>query len=266
MLAVEAQPHLRVIHLGGTIEKVSSLIAVGKFAAEHQAILNDLKQKRNAMELSFLSAGLGVGVGIVLLNSAMILMAPALKPLIGILQGLNQRIALMEQLIEAFEDEDIHIAIGLQTEGLREIDFLLRFPDKEFILIQIRSLGKVIVKFSEQHDALRFRQKREGGGLKTWKPDPLAEIIEQERWLRRERSDLLGGSARDKRRPIAKLLVLANETILGDHPEHLYATMNNQRYVTIRRSGTTSIVVKTQVIDFIRDYLQSRRSTKDLNN
>ncbi len=255
------RPHLRAIE-GETIEEVSSSIIVGTFTEENQAKLKELERERDLLSAGAILAGMGVSIATVFVNPLSAIALPSIELLMGKLQGTSQRFNLMSQIVEALEDEDIQITVGLQPEGLRDIDFFLRSPDKEFILIQIRSLGNSKVFFNEKKEVLQFRRK--GGGLKTWKPDPLSELIEQERWLRKYRPDLLGGSSRDKRRPISKLLVLANVTVLDDHSEHLYDTINSRKYLTIRKTGTATIVTKDQVADFIRDYLKSRRSTKEL--
>lgn len=263
MIACFEKPRLELIEKAESkerIEKLSSSIAVGTFAEENQARLKELERERDLLAAGAALAGMGISVATVFVHPLSAIVLPSIELLMGKLQGASQRFNLMSQLVEAFENEDIQITVGLQPEGLRDIDLFLRFPDKEFILIQIRSLGNSKVFFNEKKEALQFR--RRGGGLKTWKPDPLGELIEQERWLRKHRPDLLGGSSRDKRRPISKLLVLSNITTLDDHSEQLYNTIGEQKYLTIRKTGTVSIVTKDQVLNFVGDYLQSRRSTK----
>ncbi|MBD2092367.1 hypothetical protein H6F67_21185 [Microcoleus sp. FACHB-1515] len=266
MFAYSTPPQLELIQgyrLQARIEDGLQFgFVVGEFAQENQAKLRQLEQERDRLSLACAAAGLGGIAGFILLSPLFTAMAalPALSSLLGELQTTSQRFFLMTELMEALEDENVAIEIGLKPEGLREIDFFLRFSDKEYVLIQIRSLGDAKVTYNEEREALRFRKK--GGGSKTWEPDPLFELAEQERWLRRQRYDLLGQSARDRRRPLAKLLVLWQETVLGDHPEHLYVTMDDQKYLTIRKMGTTALVTKEQVIDFIRGYLASRRSRK----
>jgi len=241
-----------------------SEFTVGEFARENRTKLEELERRRNDLTIKAAIMGFGGAVGLAVFTpaaiAALIGSIPVLDQLLGQLQTISQRYLLMLELIEAFEEEDVAIEVGLEPEGLRAIDFFLRFSDKEYVLIQIRSLGDAKVTYNEEREALRFRKK--GGGSKTWEPDPLFELAEQERWLRRQRYDLLGQSARDRRRPLAKLLVLWQETVLGDHPEHLYVTMDDQKYLTIRKMGTTALVTKNQIIDFIQGYLASRRSRK----
>lgn len=249
-------------------------VEVGKFEAENQFKLEELRQRREELMLAAILTGFGfsiaMGFATFVFASAVAGVVAAMPPatrLFGELQGVSQRYLLMSELVDALEDEDVAIEVELRTEGVRNIDLFLRFPEiKEYVLIQIRSMGNAKITFDEQRDALRFRRQK--GGNKTWEPNPLQELAEQERWIRRHRSDLLGTASRDKRRPFAKLLVIWDDTatFLGDHPEHLYVTMDDQKFLTIRSNGTISIVMRSQVIDFIRAYLSSRRSRKTSEN
>lgn len=238
---------------------------VGKFVEENQAKLEQLKREREKLLLTCATVGGISALGLTLSFFSAVVALPPLFQLAGRLQTISQRYLLMSELLENFEDEDIRIEVALDTdEEVRPIDFFLRFPDREYILIQIRSMGGSKVTYNEEKEALRFRKK--GRGVKSWQPDPLIELVEQERWVRRQRSDLLGKTARERRRPMAKVLVLWTDTFIGDHPEHLYATINDQKYLTIRKAGTMSVLLREQVISFVRDYLASRRSPKTPEN
>lgn len=264
MFASSPRPQLELIEGAKPQERIeagSLDVVVGEFAQENLKKFKQLEHRRETLQMLSLVVGFGGIGGLTIFSPAMLVALPPLTWLLGELQTTSQRFLLMQELLENFEEEGIQIEVGLKADdNVRPIDFFLRFPDKEFVLIQVRALGDARVSFSEQHQALRFRKK--GGGVKNWEPDPLQELIDQERWLRRQRSDLLGPSSRDKRRPIAKLLVLASETVVADHPEHLYATMDGGKFLSIRKMGTSSIVEKSQVTDFIRAYLSSRRSQK----
>lgn len=241
---------------------IHSELTVGEFERENRAKLEELEQRRELLTIFSYALGAGGIAGAVMFSPAILGLAalPPLGSLLGALQTTSQRFLLMTDLLAAFEDENVAIEVGLKPEGLREIDFFLRFPDKEYVLMQIRSLGEARVTYNEEREALQFRKK--GGGLTVWKPDPLSELARQEQWLRKEQPELLGTSSRDRRRPLSKLLVLASATTLGDHPEHLYDTIDDQKRLVLRKFGTANIVTQDQVVDFIRGYLASRRSPK----
>jgi hypothetical protein len=231
----------------------------------NQAILNQLKRRQ--WGLQFLACGLTFGAiaGFTFFSPTMLAALPSLSWLLGELQAVSQRVILMEALIRAFQREGAKIHSGLSfegvkeiDEGVREIDFFVAFPDKEFILIQNRSLGNSKVFYNEKTEALQFIRK--GGGLNTWEPDPLAELAAQEKALRKTRRDLFGGSSKDQRKPLSKLLVLWSETKLGSQSEQMYDTIGG--YLTIRKVGTVNVVEKDQAVNFIRAYLAYRRSSK----
>lgn len=241
---------------------LDSKSVVGKFAAENQAKLEALRAQREWRTVLVGAVGVGGVAGLAIFSPAALLLFPPLEFSLGELQRVSQRFLVMSELVEALEDEDVQIEVGLKAEGVREIDFFLRFSDKEYVLIQIRSLGYAKVAFDEKIGALRFRGRK--GGFRTWEPSPLQELAEQERWIRKYRSNLLGTTAREKRQPIAKLLIVWDDTLtfLSEHPEHLYATIDSQKFLTVRTTGTVSIVMRDQIVSFIRAYLSSRRSSK----
>ena len=245
---------------GRTKNDLHSEFIVGEFAQENQTKLKQLEQERGRLQWVSCEIGLACIARLGVYNLSALVSLPFLSSLAGKLQTTSQRFLLMTELIEAFEDEGIAIEVGLKSEGLKEIDFFLRFPDKEFILIQIQALSGSKVVYNEKLEALQYRQRK--GNLKTWKPDPLLELVAQEQWIRKQRSDLLGVSSRDRKSPMAKLLVLWSNTELGNLSEGLYDRLNESKYTTIRRRSTFNIVPRNQVVDFVKDYLASRRSPK----
>lgn len=271
MLATSTSPQLRRIQKSGQKARIKDVVFVGIQVGEFErekllAKLEELRQRRERLMLraSFITAGMVGAMGIAAFAlagamAAVVASFPSLNSVAGELQSVSQRYLLMADIVETFKDQDIAIEVEIEGEGIRTIDLFLRFPDKEYILIQIRSMGGARVSYSQEREELRFRRK---GGVKTWIPDPLSELARQEQWLRKHKPELLGTSSRDRRRPLSKLLVLWTDTFLDDHPEQLYATINDQKYLTIRKFGTASIVTRNQVVDFIRAYLSSRRSLK----
>jgi hypothetical protein len=235
------------------------------FAQENLKKFKQLERKREILQMLSLAVGFGGIGGLTIFNPSILVTLPPLTWLLGELQTTSQRFLLMKELLENFKDEGIQIEVGLQiASDVRPIDLFLRFPDKEFILVQNRSLGNSKVFFNEKIEALQFIRK--GGGLKKWEPDPLAELAVQEKTLRKTRRDLFGGSSKDQRRPLAKLLVLWNETRLGEHDEQTYDTIKENRFLTIRKIGTAAIVEKEQAVEFIRAYIAHRRSLRDSQN
>jgi hypothetical protein len=247
---IEASPHFR--------------FAVEEARRHNQAILNQLKRRQEWLQFLCYVLGFSGLAGFTLFSPSALVALPPLNALLGLLQTVSQRVMLLEQLIEAFQEEGMKVYSGFSPEEAKQIDFFITFPDKEFILVQNRSLGDAKVVYNANKQALCFRRK--GGGLKAWEPDPLIELAVQEKWLRKSKRDLFGGSSRDVRRPLAKLLVLWGESRVGDHEEQMYDTIEGSRFLTIRKAGTAAIVEKSRAIDFIRAYVAHRRSPKALQN
>lgn len=221
------------------------------------AILQDLERQRDRLTLGCYAAGAGALVGVTVLTPLVAASMPPLAALLGKLQSISQQVLLMRRLIEAFEPEGIEIHPRIDTPDLKQIDFFLKFPDKKFIILKIGSQGNSVVSFNESTEKLQYRRK--GGGLKNWEPDPLSVLNLQVIWIGKERRDLKGGSSRDARRPVAKMLVLWGATKLGDHNEHLYSTMAGYQALWVKKFGATCIVEEEQVIDVIKAYLATER-------
>jgi hypothetical protein len=235
--------------------------AVDEARRHNQAVLRKLKRRQEWLQFLCYVLAFGGAAGFLTLFSLSLLVAlPPIAALLGMLQTTSQRVILVEQLIESFQEEGVKIYSGLSLEEARQIDLFVSFPEKEFLLIQNRSLGNSKVSYNERLEALQFHRK--GGGLKTWEPDPLSELAIQEKTLRKSRRDLFGGSSKDQRRPLSKLLVLWGETKLGNHSEQMYGTMGG--FLTIRKFGTANVVENGQVIDFIQAYRAYRHSQKAL--
>lgn len=250
-----------------TIDTQSSSVITIKFPAaivdtqpkhENHAILEDLKRWQQKLTLACYAAGVWGIAGIGFFAPLVAVAVPPLPFLLGKLQTISQQIVLMKRLIEAFEEEGIEIHPRLKPSGLKEIDFFLKFPDKRFIILMIESLGDSVVSYNEKLEALQYRRK--GSGLKTLKPDLLSEVTRQQLWIGKERRDLKGGSSRDARRPVAKMIVFWGVTRLNDHNEHLYSTMAGYKALWIRKEfGTVCLVEEKEVIEAIQAYLAKER-------
>ena len=230
---------------------------------DNLTVLRKLEEERNQLVQLGVAAGAGSLAMLVLSSFLVVGLMPVFPVLAGKLQAASQRFLLMREIMEGLdaEGEEVEIHAAIETGEGRGIDLFLKFPEKEYILIQIRSIADARIGYDEHREVLKIRRK---GKSYPWKEtdDPLAKLSWEEQWLRKQRPELFGDLPRDRKRSLAKVLVLWDDTGLADHPEHLYATINDQKYLTIRRRGTTSIVRRTQVVSFIKDYLASRRSQR----
>jgi len=228
----------------------------------NREILRQLEQEQALVEASCygVSGAMASGVGFILpwltLGSL-----PALHVLLNRLKKLGQLIRVVTAIVNAFETEGVEIFPRLEAPGYQPIDLFIRFPDKEFLLISIRSFSSSTIVYNEKLEALQIR-RRGRKGLYIWRPDPLTELSEQEQVLRKTRRDLFGGSSRDSRRPLGKVLVMSEGTNVDEHSAHLYRSVETQKWLTVKKRGTTTVVKEDQITAFIRTYLIEQKANK----
>ncbi|BAU16005.1 unknown protein (plasmid) [Leptolyngbya sp. NIES-3755] len=198
-------------------------------------------------------------MGLTTFSVAWLFMLFAWRPAVR-LEKVSRLIRLITEILEAFEEMRVEMLPLLKVPKCEPIDLFVRFPGKEFLLFSVRSYGDSAVVYHETKQAL-YHKRVKRQGLSRCKPDPLIELTEQEFWLRKNRKDLFGGSAKGSRRPMAKVVVIWKPSRLFEHREHLYSTLSDQRFVFIRKEGGAYyLIYRDQVIDFIRAYLAHRQS------
>jgi hypothetical protein len=174
------------------------------------------------------------------------------------LEKVARVIKLITMILEEFGESGVETLPFIKVPGYQPVDLFIRFPGKEFLLFAIRSFGESSIVYNESKEALYYKRSKKG--LKKWQPDPLMELSEQAYWLRKNRRDLFGNS-KGVRKPMAKVLVVWNQTQLDDHKEHLYTTIGGKRFLFIPREGGACYVIhSTQVTDFIQAWLVHRQS------
>jgi hypothetical protein len=176
------------------------------------------------------------------------------------LEKVARTIKLITSILKDFEMAGVEILPFIKVPGYQPIDLFVRFPGKEFLLFAVRSFGESKIVYNEHEGKQALYYKRSKKGLKRWEPDPLMELSEQAYWLRKNRRDLFGNS-KGVRKPMAKVLIVWNQTQLDDHEEHLYARIGGKKFLFIPREGGACYVIhSTQVIDFIGAWLIHRQS------
>jgi hypothetical protein len=205
--------------------------------------------------------------------SSALLSSVALANLIGICLSLGyaytaiRRIEKLSQikdallsLLNAFETDGIDIFPLIDVPGYEPVDLFIRFPDKQFLLVALRSFGDRSLVYNEKRQVICSKLKKGKRALKPWKPDPLLDLSEQEFFLRKTRKDLFGGSARASRRPMAKVLAVCGKTRIEEHNEALYTPIGHQKTLWIFRKGTGGVYVieQSNLSEFVRSYLDHR--------
>ena len=230
---------------------------------DNREALQKLELEKDELSAVITSIGFGsILTGLTTFSVGLLGLLLAWKPMVR-LEKVARLIKLMKLILENFEELGVEMLPLHKTPKAQPIDLIVRFPGKEFLLFAIRSHGDSTVVYNQNKEALYH--KRGQKGMSRWKPDPLDDLAEQEFWLRNNRRNFFGGTAKGSRRPMAKVLIVWGQTRLDEHQEQLYANVDNQKFLFIRREkgGAFYVIHQTQVTDFIRAYLAHRQSQEE---
>ncbi len=183
-----------------------------------------------------------------------VLFALAYKPLVRV-EKLARLERLTALLLDEFKSEGIQVFPVLQIESKNPIDLFLRFERRTHLFISIRSRGDSEVIYNEAREILQVKKKNIRG-LTTWKPCPLVELSDYERWLTKNRANFGMSSKEVTKTPTAKVLVLWPPTKAAiDHNDHLYSEVGSMRILALRRKGTAFVIQQEEVTEFVRAWL-----------
>jgi hypothetical protein len=170
-----------------------------------------------------------------------------------------EKIARLEKLttilLEECKSEGIQIFPVLPVEDKNPIDLFIRFPRKTHLIISIRSRGDSDVVYNEAREILQVKRKNKSG-LTTWRPCPLVELSDYERWLTKNRT-LFGMSSKEvTKTPTAKVLVLWTPTKADKHHRtHLYSEVGSMKILALKRKGTAFVIQEEEVSEFVKTWL-----------
>lgn len=217
--------------------------------------LRQLEKQRN--ELTNVCYGLGLGsIAAGLFNSLWLGVGVTfLAASLARLQKVSQIYFSMRRLLDAFESRGVLITPQIDVPENGTLDLFIRFPNppKVNFALGLRSIGKATVYYNESKENLYRRNK--SGGWKPWNVDLFRRIGLQEFWLRKNRQVLFGQSSKDKNRVVAKVLVLTGETKLGQHAEHLYTQIGDQKVLVVKKRVSVQIMEESQLIPFMEAWI-----------
>jgi hypothetical protein len=221
--------------------------------------LAQLRKEKDFFSNQALAAGSAAIAAGTFFAHGFLLFALAYPPLVRV-----EKIVRLEKvatlLLENFVDQGVQV---FPVQGLEEaqgvkiqnpIDLFIRFPGKTHIFLSIRSKGDSEIVYNEAREDLQIK-RRNRGGLVTWKPCPLVELADYERWLNRNRN-LFGMTSREATKtPTAKVLVLWHPTTADDHKPHLYSELGDIKILALRRKGTAFVIQEEEILNFVRAWL-----------
>lgn len=221
----------------------------------NEAALEMLREAKDYESTVALAAnGAALATGGIVHPAGWVLFGLAYKPLVA-----TQKLARLEKLtavlLDEFNSVGIQIFPVLKLEDKNPIDLFIRFPQRTHLFISIRSRGDSEVVYNETKEILQVKKKNKSG-LTTWKPCPLVELSDYERWLTKNRA-LFGMSSKEvTKTPTVKVLVLWRPTKAAqDHNPHLYSDMGSMRLLALRRKGTAFVIQQEEVTEFVKAWL-----------
>ena len=156
-----------------------------------EALAQLRKEKYFFSKQSAVAGGAAIATG-TFFSPGLLLFALAYPPLVRV-EKITRLETVTSLLLEKFADQQIQVfpvqridkVQGIETQN--PIDLFVRFPRKTHIFISIRSKGDSEVVYNEAREILQVK-RRNRSGLVTWKPCPLVELSDYERWLNKNRN------------------------------------------------------------------------------
>jgi hypothetical protein len=162
----------------------------------------------------------------------------------------------MCHLMNKYEKEGIEIFPFLEIENLGSIDIFIRFPTRYFFMVSAQAIGKNTLFYSKkaasenQKDGLYLRHEKR---RKEFKSEKLDLLIEQERHLRQQHKNILGGSNKDARSAIIKILAICGKEakLTKSFPFELTEKNESRNYYLAQKSPSIFVMLEQEIIDFI---------------
>lgn len=227
--------------------------------SDRRAALREIQQKIDLASVDYGVAG-AAAIGGLAISNPLLAMAGLAGAAVALdnIQKLNQLVRTLTVILDAFEKRiEIEYLTQLEVPDNGVLDLLVKFLTARVnFAIALRSQGQATITYKEEKEALYRRNK--SGGLKPWTPDHIHRLNEQEFFLRKYQNHLLGSSSRQRCRPIVKLLVLTGETRLGQHPEHLYVTIGQEKVLLLKKRISVYVMEEKQLVPFIEGFLAQK--------
>lgn len=180
-------------------------------------------------------------------------------------QRLQQIKNLVQTLMDEFKNEHIEVFPCLEIEGMDNIDLFIRFPDKIFFMVSLQAIGKNTLFYSphaaseKQRDGLYLRNEK--GRRKDFRPKKLELLPKQEKILRQQHKNILGGSSKDTRSGIVKILGICGEDAKLTHhfPAELTEINNGKKFYLAQKNPSIFVMRDQEIIKFIKIKIHKKR-------
>jgi hypothetical protein len=241
---------------------------------ENQEQLSNIETKeKEAAKLAFRLGTVGTLISLVLSTGFAAIGIPigyAAYILLEEAQRLQQIKDLMTALIATFQDDGIEIFPCLEiyatdSEESSFIDIFIRFPNKKFFMISLQAIGRSTLLHSNKQD---LEQRHYGLYLKTFKgkrkdfrPQKLAMMPEQEKYLRKQHKEIFGGSTKDARSGVIKILGICGKEAKISHtfPKEFTEKINGERFYLAQKNPSIFVMRDQDIIEFIKIKMQKKQ-------
>lgn len=179
-------------------------------------------------------------------------------------EGLETEIRIAQALKDTFKSAKVKVFARLDDNclianpsGNKDLDILAVFPKGQrfAISVKLRSTAKTVYIDADNN----IRLARKGGTVKLTRPDPAKELIEQEKWLRHHRKNLLLTPGSPILLPSVRVLVFATPTIVGQQEPHQYASIGDKKFVKVERGKDfVYLLQEDQLCSFIAAVLKPK--------
>jgi hypothetical protein len=185
-------------------------------------------------------------------------------------QRLQQIEDLMTALIAAFKNDDIEIFPCLEIHAANSeessfIDLFIRFPNKKFFMISLQAIGRSTLLHTNKPD---LEQHRYGlylrtlkGKRKDFRPQKLAMMPDQEKYLRQQHKDIFGGSTKSARSGVIKILGICGKEaqINCTFPKELTEKINGKRFYLAQKNPSIFVMRDQDIIEFMKIKMQKKQ-------
>lgn len=197
------------------------------------------------------------------------------KPMVGLLEknqhlpkeiskeeaGLEAEKRIAQAIRDTFQSQSVTVYSRLDENCLmagqkKDIDIVALFPNgKRFVVsVKLRSTAKKVYIHADG----RLRLSLPGKQI-SFRDCPAQELIDQEKWLRQNRRNLLKTPGSSLILPSIRVLVFAAPTIVGEQEPDQYASIGDKKFVKVQRDKDfVYLLQEDQLCDFIAAVLKPK--------
>lgn len=173
--------------------------------------------------------------------------------------GLEAEQRIAETLRTTFKQQKIKVYSRLDNTCLKveednDADIVAIFPNGRHFTISVKLRSRAKRVFI--HRDGRLRLLRDDGKRVPFRDCPAQELIDQEKWLRKNRRNLFLTPGSSVALPSVRILVFAEPTIVGDQSPEQYVSIGSYQFVKVQRGKDfVYLIQENQLCDLVQAVL-----------